>query len=225
MVMIIGLTCLKKNSTRLPGKHHMKFNNSTLFKHSLEEILATSCLERIYICTDDERIWASNNINDILIIKEPEMLAKSNSTWKVINWMIKKERLSQKDVLIYLPCTAPLRKAEDIEEAYKLFKSKSCNSVVSVKRVEDPPEWSFPIKLNRLIVDGLKMTSQELKPYYCLNGSIYISTVKNLIRYNGYFGGFVLPYIMPYERSVNIDSLSDFQKAEKYYKEVMIKNE
>ena len=94
-----------------------------------------------------------------------------------------------------------------------------------MKRVEDPPEWSFPIKLNRLIVDGLKMTSQELKPYYCLNGSIYISTVKNLIRYNGYFGGFVLPYIMPYERSVNIDSLSDFQEAEKYYKEVMIKNE
>jgi len=223
--MNIGLVCVKKKSHRFPGKNVRRFNGCTLFEHSLKEVLRAKCLDQILICSDDEQIEAiCSQYPRVVFIKEPSGLARLNSSWRVIYWVMNNMKMADSDILFYLPCTAPLRTSTDIDTANLIFKTQGCTSLVSVRETRDPPEWSFPLNLGRLDIKDIKITSEECREHYTINGAIYISSVKNLKRYDGFFKGVVFPYIMPYERSVNIDTEHDFKKAEKLYKR-LIKNE
>ena len=122
------------------------------------------------------------------------------------------------DSFCLLQPTSPLRSAEDIRKAYELFYQKNAKAVVSVCEAEHSPLWcgqlpdslSFEHFLNR---DSTRRR-QEMGKFYRLNGAIYIAETA---RYNAdhYLydqNGFA--YIMPQERSVDIDTELDFAIAE-----------
>jgi len=212
----------KDGSNRLKNKNLKIFADGlTLFEFSLKKNLKG--------CWYDEFMVISNSIDveeickkypEVIFIKEPNILAKLNDSWQVIKFILKITGLFPEDILVYIPTTAPLRTYNDIKNALALFtinKFNGCNSVVSVCRCKEPPEWSFRQKEGYLDVKNIKMTSQELTPYYHLNGAIYISTVEKLEKYDGFFkGGKIIPYVMSYDHSVDIDSEEDFELA-RYY--------
>jgi CMP-N-acetylneuraminic acid synthetase len=51
-------------------------------------------------------------------------------------------------------------------------------------------------------------------PAYMRNGAIYLTRRENLMERNSIWGDFIRPYVMPEERSVNVDSELDFLLAE-----------
>jgi CMP-N,N'-diacetyllegionaminic acid synthase len=55
---------------------------------------------------------------------------------------------------------------------------------------------------------------QDHPAYYRLNGAIYLARTDYLRRCRGFFGPGTYACIMPPERSIDIDSLLDFQMAE-----------
>jgi len=56
-------------------------------------------------------------------------------------------------------------------------------------------------------------------PAYIRNGSIYVTTKKSLLESRARVGGVLRPYIMPEDRTINIDEPIDLEVAR-----IMIKN-
>ena len=59
---------------------------------------------------------------------------------------------------------------------------------------------------------------QKLKKIYIRNGSIYASTRTTIMKRNSLVSKKNLPYVMPKERSINIDSFDDLILAKDYLK-------
>ena len=124
--------------------------------------------------------------------------------------------------MILLKPTSPLRTADDIIGAYRLYKEKNAVSVVSVCEMEHSPFWSNILPPDMCLEGFIKPEvlaaggRQNLDTYYRLNGAIYITKIDymdydfNRCLYNK--NSFA--YIMDRDRSVDIDSEIDFLIAE-----------
>ena len=157
------------------------------------------------------------------IIRRPKRLSKDKSLMidviiHSLNWM--KKRSIRPEIIVVLQPTSPLRDSKDIDNAIDLFKKSKCHSVVSV--VEVPIFWGFVLKGNYIkpifSKKYLKTRSQNLPKTFLPNGAIFISTPENIRKYKSFYTNKTMPYIMPKEKSVDIDTIEDFRIAEKLIK-------
>ena len=119
---------------------------------------------------------------------------------------------------VLLQPTAPMRTAADIDAAVTILRETSADSVVSVYRVYDHhPARMYRMENERLIPlenEPVGRLRQDLPAVYHRNGAIYafrrglIDEIENLI------GPDTRPYIMPEERSINIDNETDLLLAD-----------
>ena len=116
--------------------------------------------------------------------------------------------------------TNPFKNREDVEKCFLKLKDTDADSVIGVTQlVEHHPARIKKIESDKIIdfcVPELSSRRQELRPYaYIRNGSIYALSRDKLINNKHRFGGLnSRPHIMPYERSINIDSYIDLALCE-----------
>ena len=115
--------------------------------------------------------------------------------------------------IIYLQPTSPLRTVNDINKAIKLFYKKKANAVVSLTESK-PKFWYKSISQNGSLISN----KNDKKKNYILNGAIYIFKTNFLksSRHNTYDKK-TFAYVMPNERSIDIDKMIDFKIAELIY--------
>lgn len=121
-------------------------------------------------------------------------------------------------VFILLP-TAPLTHLEDLHLAYQKFLENNVSSLMSVVETEHNAFRAVKIQENLihpLFLEEFDKKSQELEPTYRINGAITIVKVSAFLEQRDYcihpWGAFV----MPKERSVDIDTEEDFKMAKFY---------
>lgn len=203
----------KKNIRILDGK--------PLILYTIEAAL-NSNVDEIYVSTDDNEIAEIAGDYDVNIVKRPEELSKDNSpTLPVIQHAISKlERLPE--YVITLQPTSPFRTSVHINDASTLIrKNIKADSLVSVTRVPHNmiPESIMNINSEGYLINYLDQEApilrRQKKPvYYARNGAaIYITKTDKLNHY--VYGGIVLPYIMNFMESMDIDEEEDFILAEK----------
>ena len=122
------------------------------------------------------------------------------------------------NLIVLLP-TSPLRLSLDIDNAVKIFRENGADSVLSYTAMQHTPFWARAInsKLqpeNYFPNDAGLKNRQELRQAYICNGSIYIFKYSLLKEKRIYETENTYAYIMPAERSVDIDSEFDFKLAE-----------
>ena len=123
--------------------------------------------------------------------------------------------------MLILQPTDPLRSSRDLENALKISTlTSSCDSVVSVVRVyETHPVFMKRINDNRLINFGVQAPEGTRRqdcepPAYMSNGAVYLTRRDVLMEQNSIWGAVTRPYIMPPERSVNVDNVLDLKLIE-----------
>jgi len=112
--------------------------------------------------------------------------------------------------------TSPLRKVEDIDSAIDIFRKKQADSVVSYTKANHPIEWHKYLTREGKFEDIFHekfLNRQEHRCSYFPNGAIYVFNYE-LIKGRSYYSHNSYAYIMPRHRSVDIDTLEDFQYAE-----------
>ena len=132
------------------------------------------------------------------------------------------------DAVAILQPTSPFRSVDDIKNAVRRYEDLHCSfdSLVSVMKVTQHPTWMFTGSWERDdVVPELKswlgiptrflagIIAQDLPDLYFPNGAIYISS-RNLVEKGRIFGEIIAPYIMPPERSVDIETEWDLRFAE-----------
>jgi len=123
------------------------------------------------------------------------------------------------DLVLVLQPTSPLRTQEDIDQAIEVLFARQALATVSVCETEHHPWWSNTLPADGSMLDFLRPevlnnNRQDLPPVYRLNGAIYLVDIRFLQSARSFYGPATFAFIMPAERSVDIDSLLDFHLAE-----------
>jgi len=218
---ILAIIPARGGSKTIPRKNIKLLNGKPLIYYTIKESIKSKYLGRIIVSTEDKEISEISKKCGAEVIERPEELAKDETpTIDVIFHVlqvVKAENFEPGAVVLLQP-TSPLRNVQDIDNAIELFLKNDCESVVSVCEVEHSLYWSFEIENRYLkpIFGGkyLNMRRQDLPKVYTPNGAIYVSTPEILRKYKSFYCSKTIPYIMPPERSVDIDNEIDFMLAE-----------
>ncbi|MBP1908189.1 cytidylyltransferase domain-containing protein [Methanolobus bombayensis] len=218
---IIGIIPARGGSKGVPGKNAKELAGKPLIAYTIEAALASKYLDQVFVSTDDIEISNISEKYKANVIKRPSELAKDNSpTIDAIFHAIDTIQNQNIEVgmVVLLQPTSPLRTTFDIDKAIELFSEKKCESLVSVCEAEHPPFWYSQIEagyLKPLMNEKyLKMRRQDLPRTYLPNGAIYISIPSTLKKFNGFYCSKTIPYIMPLQRSIDIDNEIDFMTVE-----------
>ena len=217
---IIAIIPARGGSKGIPRKNIRLLAGKPLIAYSIESALKSKYIDKVIVSTEDEEIAEISKLYGADVIKRPINLAGDDIlTIDVIFHVL--DSLENKkynpDVVVLLQPTSPLRNTKDIDEAVKLFLENNCESLVSVCEMKHI-YWSFRIQgkyLESLFgEDYLKKRRQDLDRIYIPNGAIYISTPKILHKYKSFYCKKMIPYIMPIEKSIDIDNEMDLEFAE-----------
>jgi len=115
--------------------------------------------------------------------------------------------------------TSPLRTSKDIINAVKLAFEKDADVILSVCEAEHSPLWTNILpndfSMKHFIREEIKgKNRQQLPKLLRLNGAIYLAKVEYFLKTKDWFGEKSYAYIMPRERSIDIDDYIDFKLAE-----------
>jgi CMP-N-acetylneuraminic acid synthetase len=138
-----------------------------------------------------------------------------------IHGLLEMEKLyeCQYDAVMLLQPTTPFRTTEDINNAISILIDKETDSVISVVDVGGTHPARMKYLKEGLLFDPTfceekeNQNRQELEPMFIRNGAIYLSK-RNVLLKGTYKGDSCAALIMPNNRSVNIDTIFDFEYAE-----------
>ena len=220
---VVALITARGGSKGLPRKNIRLLLSKPLIAWTIEEAKKCRLIDRVIVSTEDEKIsnTARKYGGEVPFIR-PKGLAQDRTEMvdviiHALDWL--KTSGYQHDLFVLLQPTSPLRTAEDIEGAIKLFFSKKANAVVSVCEAERHPYLANTLPKddcmkNFLRADIMDKNRQELPKYYRLNGAIYLADCGYFRRYKSFYGKNSYAYIMPQDRSADIDSEIDLRWAE-----------
>lgn len=206
----------RKNIRLLKGK--------PLIAYSIEAALNAASITRVIVSTDSEEIKdVSEQYGAEIPFMRPAYLASDEAMvmdtyFFVIEELARQEGNMRNNFVALLP-TAPLRRSMDIDEAVRIFKEKGADSVISVTESPLPPQWFLDIRPDGALrgyfpaADGVSNRQLHRKAYVP-NGAIYVFNYDQLKKTRQYYHARTFPYIMPRERSVDIDSQIDLDWAE-----------
>ncbi len=218
---ICTIITARGGSKGIPRKNIKLLNGKPLIAYSIEASISSNLIENTYVTTEDEEISTISMKYDAKIIDRPKELAEDESSsvdviLHSLDYLEKNENLP--DFFILLQPTSPLRTKEDIENAIKLFTENKCDALISVSELDHSSMMSLKVENSFLTPicneKFLNTRRQELPKYYCPNGAIYIITPESLRKNKTFIPKKTIPYLMPKERSVDLDTPFDFKLAE-----------
>jgi len=221
---ILAVITARGGSKGIPQKNIRALLDKPLIAYSIQAALQSRTLTKIIVSTDDETIAdVSKQYGADVPFLRPKHLASDTATslsvlQHAVRYLEEKENFPA-NIIVCLQPTSPLRSAEDIDQAVTLCLSSGADSVVSLCQVEHHPYWMKKVVAGSVyplmeIDDEKYPRRQDLPPVYQLNGAIYVTRRKVLLEEERLLGKHTLAYIMPQERSIDIDTPLDLKLAE-----------
>lgn len=220
---VLGIIPARGGSKGIPSKNIKELDGMPLIAYTIRAAISSN-LTHVIVSTD------SQTIADIAIryganvpFLRPDNLATdtASSMPVAIHGLLEMEKLyeCQYDAVMLLQPTTPFRTTEDINSAISLLIEKDTDSVISVVDVGGTHPARMKYLREGLLIDPPfceekeNQNRQELEPMFIRNGAIYLSK-RNVLLKGTYKGDSCAALIMPNKRSVNIDTISDFEYAE-----------
>ena len=126
-------------------------------------------------------------------------------------------------LIILLP-TCPLRSAEDIINAVNLFRERNGQFLMSVSRYEHTPFAAMSIDDDRILrpvfPEYIGRKSQDMPVALRANGAIHVLDVAAFEQTRSYLSQPLIGYEMPWDRSIDIDTVNDLRLAESLLREL-----
>jgi CMP-N-acetylneuraminic acid synthetase len=219
---LLAIVPARGGSKRLPGKNVMLLRGKPLIQWTIDAALDSQVIDLLVVTSDDDTILSWGKKPGVKLIKRPSHLATdTSSTTDVLLHTLAElagQGIRPKRLMLLQP-TSPLRTNLDIRHAELLMSETAASSVISVCPCEHSPLWSNVLgdgaSMDEFIrPDVLGKRSQDLPEYYRLNGAIYLADVEIFKAERSFFIKNSKAYVMPAERSVDIDSFVDFKLCE-----------
>lgn len=217
----------RSGSKGLKDKNIKPLNGRPLIWYSVQAALNSGEFAKVVVSTDSPRYAeiARDCGAEVPFFRSEKLAGDNASSWAVVKEVLDFYRdggVSFDSVMLLQP-TSPLRTADDISEAFRLLARANANAIISVTEMEHSPLWSNVLppdkSLDNFIPPEYNVARQKLPTYYRYNGAIYLArdTLFDKILDTSEWCG-VFAYIMPKDRSIDIDDEFDFLMAEEIMK-------
>ncbi|RJE77347.1 CMP-N-acetlyneuraminic acid synthetase [Pseudoalteromonas sp. MSK9-3] len=221
---VLAVVTARKGSKRLRNKNLKPLLSKPLLHWTLKAGVESSTITTCLLSTDCEEMRTlGQSMGAQVPFLRPAHLA--SDTAKSIDVVLHsldyfESQGEQFDYVILLQPTSPLRTSKHIDEAFFQMIGSGSEGIISVCEVEHSPIWSGQLGQDKdmsqfLNMDFVNARSQDLPPYFRLNGAIYIAKVAAIREQKSFFLGQNLQaYIMSQRESIDIDSELDFKFAQ-----------
>ena len=223
---IVCIIPARGGSKGLPGKNIKMFCGLPLIVHTINQAKGSRLIDRVIVSTDNKKIAdiSRRYEAEVPFIRPKHLAQDKTSTIEVLlhamDWL-KKDNYTF-DILLLLHATAPLRTVNDINNCIKLLFKKNVSNVFSVTPAHRNPYFNMvEIKRSKVTLskNGNYASRQFAPEVFDMNSSIYAWWKDILKKEKKTFLKGSRIYIMPKERSIDIDDYIDFKLAE-----ILVKN-
>lgn len=222
---LLGIIPARSGSKGVPEKNIRNVAGKPLMHYTIEAAQDSGKLSEYIVSTDSEEYAeiAREAGASVPFLRPDELATDYSATIDAVKHAVttyEEQYQVRIDATVLLQPTTPLRKSSDIDAAIELFLDSRAESLISCYRtVHSHPNHLYEMTANNRVAPLRDQTQvpdrrQEFEPLFLLNGALYISTRDLIFEHDVLKEEAPVAYVMPRERSINIDEEFDLQLAE-----------
>lgn len=213
---ILGIIPARGGSKTIPRKNVKVLAGKPLIAWTIEAAKKSQYLDRLILSSEDAEIievareWGC----EVPFVRPVELAQDDTPGIEPVIHAI--NTLGEKfDYIVLLQPTSPLRTINDIDSCIRCCIQENAMVCVSVSETDKNPYWMHSLderqRLCPLMPEGPSIERrQDLPTVYAENGAIYMAQTDYLLRTKNFITEDTLAYVMPADRSWDIDKEIDF---------------
>lgn len=217
--------CARGGSKGVKGKNIRPLLGKPLIAYSIEQARATGLFDVIAVSSDSDLILgAARECGVDYLIKRPDEMAtdQAGKMPAIRHCVAEVERLTGEtfEIMVDIDATSPLRSIEDIHNAVALLEDSGAGNLITAMPARRSPYFNLVeedadggIVLSKPPKTPI-LRRQDAPKCYDMNASIYVWRREAFFSKDTVFNSDTKLYVMPEERSIDIDSELDFKFVE-----------
>lgn len=207
-------------SKGIPRKNLRMLAGKPLIAHTIEHALKARNVSRVVVSTDDAKIAEVAQRSGAEVVRRPpeisgDTASSEDALLHALDYLKEKEGY-EPDLVVFLQCTSPLTLPDDIDGTMSLLAEDKADSAMTVT-----PFHGFLWRRDR---DGgahginhdkvIRLRRQEHEEQFLETGAVYVMRTEGFRQARHRFFGKIAMYVVPPERSLEIDEPADLVVAE-----------
>ena len=219
---IICTILARGGSKGLPDKNTKILCGKPLISHTISQAIGSNLFHTVAVSSDSEEILNIANSENIkcLINRPAELASDTAPKLPAIKHCVQQAEIMvgvKFDAVVDLDPTSPLRSIEDIKNCLKLLITSESSNIITGCPARKSPYFNM-VELDDSRVARLSKPTnisiyrrQDAPQVFEMNASIYVWRRDSLFENESIWQPTTRLYIMPQERSIDIDSRVDFE--------------
>jgi CMP-N,N'-diacetyllegionaminic acid synthase len=216
---VLGIIPARGGSKGLPRKNIVDLGGKPLIAWTILAAQESAYIDRLIVSTDDQEIAdAARKWNcDVPFIRPDELAGDDASSVDVVIHALQTLDTDH-DYVVLLQPTSPFRTGADIDGCLEQCEQSNAPVCVSICNVDKSPYWMVSKdeqnNLRNILETPVPVSRrQDLPEVYALNGAVYAAEVDWIRANKAFLMENTLGYVMPRERSLDIDTEFDLSLA------------
>lgn len=210
---------VRGGSKGIPRKNLRRVGQDSLLERAIKFAKNSPRIDRTIVTTDDPEM---HEIASRYGVQSPSLrpahLANDSAAMNAVTEHVLQECAVAAGYILILQATSPFRRLADLDGLCAAYEQSGADAIVSLAAVDEPrPEKLQRIVDNRIepyIAGGFEGPRQALPQPYRLNGAFYLISLEAFRRERRFIPKASIPFVMPEERSHNLDSMTDWNIME-----------
>jgi CMP-N-acetylneuraminic acid synthetase len=212
-------------SKRIPNTNIVDFHGKPMLAYTIEAAIKSGLFgQEIYVSSDSEKILKIAKRYKVKTIKRPAAISGDKAGLEsAVLHLLENAGANRFDNLCLMMPNCPLRSSVDVRNSYKSFLKSKASTLMSVVAYE----WLYPFW-------ALQEKNEVLKPFfskkyfidskllpkdiYCPTGAVRWVNIKKFLKHKTFYGKDLAKYVIPFERSADIDTFADLELAKKLFR-------
>lgn len=222
---VVGLVPARGGSKGIPRKNARMLSGRPLLAYTADSACRARRLSRVILSTEDAEIAQLGRACrlEVPFVRPAELARDDTPMLPVVEhalcWL--EQHGDRFDAVCLLQPTHPLRRSEDIDACVDLLERGNADAVVTILPVPDEynPHWVYERRGDGFIHLSTGELApiarrQDLPPAYHREGSVYVTRRDVVVEQKSLYGRTLLGHLVDPSRSVNLDTLEDWERAE-----------
>lgn len=212
---------VRSGSKGIPRKNLYRLGRDTLLERTIKMAKLCPFVDRVMVSTDDQEMYAiADHYGAAAPALRPSFLASDKATTVDVVVNLIETAPVEFGWILLLQVTTPLRTLEDTNKFCGVFEKGPADAqgCVSLVHFENP----HPDKIQEIEHGYVKsylerdssVPRQSLPTVYALNGAFYLTHRNTIMNDRSFLPPRTLPFVMPEERSINLDRKMDLYLLE-----------
>lgn len=215
----LGIIPARGDSKGLPNKHIRQLGDKSLLAWTVETARKCTLLDEIVFSSENADLIAhAEDLGLAVPFVRPAELSQDDTPGiaPVLHAIHQCPGFTH---VVLLQPTSPFRRVEDIIGCFETLRTHNAPACVSVTPASKHPAWMYSLTSDQSLAPLFKTAAgsqrQALPNVYQLNGAVYIADIAWLKDTQTFLTDQTCGYVMPPERSIDIDTAFDlaFAKA------------